>query len=181
MTRSLALGGALLLLCACTLPVETPAAQPQRAPTSAVGSDPDSAVTPERLPVENPEIAARSADLPQVRASDRTESGELRTSYATCVARSGGVTPAIQDCMAAEADYQSGRLAFAMKQLRASLQGPERRALELEQADWEMKGATACQWDAEEEGQGQRLEANECSLQRTAARAAELSNRNAAR
>ena len=68
-----------------------------------------------------------------------------------------------------------------MEQLRTSLHGPERRALEVEQANWELRGATACEWNAGEEGQGQRLEANECLLQRTAARAAELSHRIAAR
>lgn len=181
MTRSLAFSGALLVLSAFTLPFEASAAQPQPVPTRVVGSDGESAPEPESVSIENPEIAVRSNDAPRVRASEQTESDTLRTSYKTCIAQSGGVTPAIQDCIAAEADYQAGRLASAMEQMRASLHGPERRALELEQADWEMRAGTACEWNAGEEGQGQRLEANECLLQRTAARAAELSRRIAAR
>lgn len=181
MLRSSAFGSALLLLCACTLPSETPEAQPHRAPASVVGSDAESSPALEGMPAEHPEMAVRSDDGSQLPASGQAELGGLRASYETCIAQSGGVTPAIQDCIAVEAHHQSGRLLSAMEQLRASLQGREREALELEQANWEMRGATACVWNAEEEGQGQRLEANECSLQRTVARAAELSNRIGAR
>ena len=95
----------------------------------------------------------------------------LRPSYETCIAQSGGVTPAMQDCIAVEAEYQEGRLASVYARLLASLPPSDRLALENEQSAWMGEKDTACAWNADEEGQGQRLEANECALQMTATRA----------
>lgn len=110
-------------------------------------------------------------------ASEQPTAAALRTSYQACIAQSAGVTPAMQDCMAVEAEYQEGRLASAYDRLLESLAPDARRALESEQSAWLSEQDRACAWNADEEGQAQRLEANECTLQMTATRAAELEQR----
>lgn len=101
----------------------------------------------------------------------------LRRDYEACIAESGGVTPAMQDCIEAEAEYQEGRLAAVYAKLLASLAADNRAALEREQSAWMREKDTACAWNADEGGQGQRLEGNECALQMTAARADMLEKR----
>ena len=96
----------------------------------------------------------------------------LRDSFALCIEQSGGVTPAMQDCIAEESDYQEARLKSAYEALVA-----QEVSLEAEQASWLVTRDDACAWDAEDEGQGQRLEANECQLTMTAERARELEGR----
>lgn len=96
----------------------------------------------------------------------------LRESYAFCIEQSGGVTPVMQDCIAEESEYQETRLESAYYALVA-----EEPSLQAEQADWLATRDQACAWDAENEGQGQRLEANECQLTMTAERAKELEGR----
>ncbi|OHE84191.1 MAG: hypothetical protein A2579_13625 [Lysobacterales bacterium RIFOXYD1_FULL_69_11] len=78
----------------------------------------------------------------------------------------------MQDCIAEESGYQQTRLKAAYDALVA-----EEASLQAEQANWLATRDEACTWDAEEEGQGQRLEANECQLTMTAERARELEER----
>ena len=143
MKRSLLLLPALLALAACTASKDAPADTGPEA----------SATTP------SPETVAE-------------RKGVLRDSYALCIEQSGGVTPAMQDCIAEESDYQEARLKSAYDALVA-----EGASLETDQANWLATRDEACAWDAEEEGQGQRLEANECQLTMTAERARELEER----
>ena len=96
----------------------------------------------------------------------------LRDSYALCIEQSGGVTPAMQDCIAEESDYQEARLKAAYDARVA-----EEASLQADQASWLVTRDEACAWDPEEEGQGQRLAANECQLTITAERARELEER----
>ena len=143
MKRSLLLLPALLALAACTASRDAPADTGPEA----------SATTP------SPETVAE-------------RKGVLRDSYALCIEQSGGVTPAMQDCIAEESDYQEARLKSAYEALVA-----QEVSLEAEQANWLVTRDEACAWDAEDEGQGQRLEANECQLTMTAERARELEER----
>ena len=143
MKRSLLLLPALLALAACTAPRDAPADTGPEA----------SATTP------SPETVAEREDV-------------LRDSYALCIEQSGGVTPAMQDCIAEESDYQETRLKAAYDALVAG-----EASLQAEQATWVATRDEACAWDAEAEGQGQRLEANECQLTMTAERARELEGR----
>ena len=143
MKRSLLLLPALLALAACTASKDAPADTGPEA----------SATTP------SPETVAE-------------RKGVLRDSYALCIEQSGGVTPAMQDCIAEESDHQEARLESAYVALVA-----QEASLEAEQASWLVTRDDACAWDAEDEGQGQRLEANECQLTMTAERARELEER----
>ena len=143
MKRSLLLVPALLAVAACTASRDAPAA-----------AGPEATVT---------------RTSPMTSAEDGPV---LRDSYALCIEQSGGVTPAMQDCIAEESDYQEARLKSAYDALVA-----EGASLETDQANWLATRDEACAWDAEEEGQGQRLEANECQLTMTAERARELEER----
>ena len=143
MKRSLLLLPALLALAACTASKDAPADTGPEA----------SATTPSQETVAE-------------------RKGVLRDSYALCIEQSGGVTPAMQDCIAEESDHQEARLESAYAALVA-----QEVSLEAEQANWLATRDEACAWDAEDEGQGQRLEANECQLTMTAERARELEER----
>lgn len=109
--------------------------------------------------------------------ANNREAAVLRPDYQACIAASGGVTPVMQDCIEAEAEFQEGRLASVYAKLLASLSAGNRAALESEQSAWMREKDEACAWNADEEGQGQRLEGNECALQMTASRADTLEKR----
>lgn len=143
MKRSLLLVPALLAVAACTASKGAPA-----------GAGPEASATP-----PSPATAAEREEV-------------LRDSYALCIEQSGGVTPAMQDCIAEESDYQETRLKAAYDALVAG-----EASLQAEQANWLATRDEACAWDTEEEGQGQRLDANECQLAMTAERASELEER----
>ena len=170
--------GVLVLLCGCSSPDPDAAAQ-QLAPPAVVATSEnvDGASPPEGTPVATPATAPNQNGSTSMQASNPGEGTMLRPSYETCIARSGGVTPAMQDCIAAEAEYQEGRLASVYARLLASLPPSDRQALENEQSAWMGEKDIACAWNADEEGQGQRLEANECALQMTATRAEKLEMR----
>ncbi len=178
MNRPSALSGLLLLLCACSEP-DPDASAAQLAPSEGVaateqagpGSVTDSApVARAANPVnQNGETSMESAT--------QGEDALLRTSFEACISRSGGVTPDMQDCIAVEAGHQDGRLASAYAALRSSLPPAERQALESQQTAWLAERKKACAWHADEEGQGQLLDAEGCALEMTAKRAAQLETR----
>ena len=177
MNRSLPLG-VLLLLCGCSTPDPDAAAQ-QLTPSPAVATS-DSAPAAsavESQPVAAPATPSNQNGDPSMQATNPGAGATLRPSFETCIAQSGGVTPAMQDCIAVEAEYQEGRLASVYARLLASLPPSDRQALENEQSAWLREKDAACTWDTDEEGQGQRLEANECGLQMTATRAQALEMR----
>ena len=177
MIRSFPLG-VLLLLCGCSSPdPDATAQQLTPPPIVATREKADAASALEAAPVAIRAAAPNQNGDTSMQATDPGAGAMLRPSFETCIAQPGGVTPAMQDCIAAEAEYQEGRLASAIAALRASLPGAERQALDSEHSQWLAERDKVCAWNAGEEGQGQRLEANECALQRTAARATRLGNR----
>lgn len=98
----------------------------------------------------------------------------LRNSYYECAGKTEGVTQAIQDCIGEEYEYQDGRLNNSYQKLMGELPAPRRDALRGEQRAWLIERDRKCNWDAETEGQAQRLATNDCLLQMTAVRADEL-------
>ena len=96
----------------------------------------------------------------------------LRTQYQQCVDAAAGVVPDTQQCIGDEFEYQQQRLAAVLKR---RLGEPGSSTTAAEQAAWRTATDTRCAWNAEEEGQGQRLEANACELEAIAARADQLS------
>lgn len=119
---------------------------------------------------------ARSANVAAQSAKPVGSAGALllRPSFATCEEKSEGVTFAMQSCMEIEFRYQNGRLRSVYGSLLQSQDLRSRRSTERLQAEWLAERDRKCAWDAVHGGQAQRLEANYCSMQDTAQRAAEL-------
>jgi len=97
----------------------------------------------------------------------------LRASYQRCLSDSGGVTPAMQDCLDAEYAYQDRRLNQVYRRLIQRLSKPDAARLRERQRAWIGQRDRACDPGARP-GQGQLLDADSCRLRRTAERAAQL-------
>ncbi|MGY0506059.1 lysozyme inhibitor LprI family protein [Luteimonas sp. e5] len=100
----------------------------------------------------------------------------LRDSYRRCVDSTDGVTPAIQDCIAKEHEFQDGRLNEVYRKLLSQLDSPGMQKLRQEQRQWLAERDMECD-PGEDPGQGQLIDANSCVLNRTAERANELEAR----
>jgi len=98
----------------------------------------------------------------------------FRESYHKCAESTEGVTYEIQACIEQEFEYQDGRLNAAYKRLQQVLPAAEMASLRDAQRKWIAEKDKACAWDAETEGQAQRIDANSCALKMTAERAVEL-------
>lgn len=129
-------------------------------------------------------IASATDDVKPIVISD-TKAGDsaqfekgdismLRSSFEECVKASGGVVPDMQACIESEFEYQDSRLNRAYANLLKSSTESVRTELEFGQKKWLVERDAKCGWDANEEGQGQRLEANDCFLEMTSRRADEL-------
>lgn len=105
-----------------------------------------------------------------------TNGATLRPSYQTCVEASQGVTLALNDCIGVEHAFQDKRLNAAYQQLRKSLPKSERLRLRDEERAWIAKRDKTCAPEADG-GTASLLDANQCQLDETAARAAVLEAR----
>jgi len=101
----------------------------------------------------------------------------LRDSFYGCVDSTDGSTWDMQKCIEIEFKFQDARLNNAYLALRAKQRGGEVTELRNEERRWLRDKDETCRWDAKTEGQAQRIEANECSLEATAKRAKELEAR----
>jgi uncharacterized protein YecT (DUF1311 family) len=98
----------------------------------------------------------------------------LRDSYYKCASSNDGSTWDMQNCIETEFKYQDARLNSAYQTLRSKLPGEEAKKLRSDERRWLSDMDISCKWDAETEGQAQRIGANECSLEKTAKRADKL-------
>ena len=96
-----------------------------------------------------------------------------RPSYDKCLGETEGVTPAIQECVDTEYEYQDKRLNDAYKAVLAKLPADRHDGLREQQRAWIKKRDADCE-TGPEPGQGQVLEANACLVDMTTARAGEL-------
>ncbi|MCI4566750.1 lysozyme inhibitor LprI family protein [Lysobacter sp. CFH 32150] len=120
------------------------------------------------------------ATTPATSSSPTIANGEasmLRNTYDQCLEVASGVTPDIQDCIEREYEYQDDRLSKAYQLLLSRLNNNKKLELEAEHKKWLSMRDAECGLDVEAGGQGQRLEANDCFLEITARRAAELEAR----
>lgn len=100
----------------------------------------------------------------------------LRPSYHACVQASQGVTLALNNCIAAEHTFQDKRLNSAYLQLRKSLPKAERVRLRDQERAWITHRDKVCAPESDG-GTASLLDANQCQLNETAARAAALEAR----
>jgi uncharacterized protein YecT (DUF1311 family) len=106
--------------------------------------------------------------------SSSSSGSALRASYRDCVSANNGSTWDMQECIEAEFAYQDARLNSTYKTLLLSLPYERRERLKVEERAWIVDKEASCKWNAETEGQAQRIEANVCTLEKTAARAEHL-------
>lgn len=100
----------------------------------------------------------------------------LRPSYHACVQASQGVTLALNDCIGVERAFQDTRLNAAYQQLRTSLPEANRIALRDEERAWIAHRDKSCA-PVPEGSTASLLDAHQCQLDATAARAAALEER----
>lgn len=125
-------------------------------------------------PSQEPRAAKQAITVVAQTPASSSQDQLLRPSFQKCVDAAAGATWPTQDCISAEYDYQDGRLNRAYRQLLGSLPPQVREALRLRQRSWISTRDAQCPWDEDREGQGRRLEASYCAMERTATRAAEL-------
>lgn len=136
-------------------------------PGSQAGSQPDP------LPQSQPQPGPGSQRQAQ-------GSSPLRASYRSCVAASGGVTVAVNDCIGTELKFQDARLNKAYGALRQTLDQPSMTRLRDEERAWISARDQQCQ-AAAGGGTAALLDSNACLLDLTAQRAVELEQMLAAR
>lgn len=100
----------------------------------------------------------------------------LRPSFHICVEASQGVTLAVNNCIGVEHAFQDKRLNAAYQQLRKSLPKAERVRLRDEERAWIAHRDKACA-PQPDSGTASLVDANQCQLDETAARAAALEAR----
>ena len=106
--------------------------------------------------------------------SGPSNDGVLRDSYYACAKSSDGSTGSIQSCIEKEFAYQDGRLNSTYRNLLGHLPAAERVVLRNDERRWLSAKEASCRWNPDSEGQAQRINANVCSLKKTAERAGEL-------
>lgn len=123
----------------------------------------------DRLSAKSPEKSLTVAGEPS-----SANGSVLRNSYYKCANSSNGETWNIQSCIENEFVYQDGRLNSSYRNLLSRLSDSDRARLRNEERKWILDKDKSCPWDDRVDGQAQRIDANVCSLKKTAERAAQL-------
>ncbi|MFZ2404933.1 MAG: lysozyme inhibitor LprI family protein [Methylobacter sp.] len=99
----------------------------------------------------------------------------LSQTFSTCMDQAGGVTPSMVECMNAETERQDVRLNKAYKDIMANLSAGRKKQLQEAQRLWIKYRKANCDFYYDPDGGSiARLNANDCFLSATAARAKEL-------
>lgn len=98
----------------------------------------------------------------------------LRHSYYECAQANDGSTWDMQACIDQEFVYQDDRLNALYRNLRSKMDGDARRNFKAEEQQWLLDRDVSCKWNANADGQAQRIDANVCSLKMTATRVGQL-------
>ena len=138
-----------------------------------VSSQPDGTDQPAAPAQSISAPVSRGDAAPVVGPDMQYATAATRESYQKCIDASEGITPKMQDCIAEEYEYKNDRMNTAFAQLLQRLDGDAQARLRGAQRDWIARGDTDCV-PGEDPGQAQMLVSDDCSMQLTAARAAEL-------
>lgn len=99
----------------------------------------------------------------------------LSQTFSTCMDQTGGVTPSMVECMNAETERQDVRLNKAYKDIMAGLSAGRKKQLQEAQRLWIKYRKANCDFYYDPDGGSiARINANDCFLSATAARAKEL-------
>lgn len=131
---------------------------------------------PNRLAVVALSLALAAVSVAAQERLPAAKPSDMRPGYKRCLDASGGVTPAMQDCIDAEHEYQDRRLNQAYRALMKRLAEPEAARLRERQRAWIQQRDRDCD-PGRLPGRGQSLDADSCLLRKTAERAAQLQAR----
>lgn len=107
----------------------------------------------------------------------QAQDNNLSKPFTTCMDKSGGVTQAMVECIAAETQWQDARLNKAYKTLMAHLTAERKKQLQAAQRAWLTFRDTNCGFYFDPDGGSlARVSANDCVMTMTANRASELEN-----
>ncbi len=107
----------------------------------------------------------------------KAEEPQTSKAYAACLDKSGGVTSAMQACIADERERQDKRLNAAYKALIGAVSEERKTELRSVQRKWiAFRDANCAFYDDPEGGSAARLASSECFVTQTALRATELQN-----
>lgn len=98
----------------------------------------------------------------------------VRSSYVACVKESRGMTPELEMCGEQEYAYHKEKFQVAVSKIMESPDSVQKDQILDELAAWWQDTDKYCAWDPETEGQGQRLDAQSCLLNRVANHAPEV-------
>lgn len=98
----------------------------------------------------------------------------LRSSYIACVKNSRGITDYLQRCGEEEYAYHESKFRKSAMKLAESPDSVEKDRIADDLAAWWRDTNKYCAWDEKTQGQGQRLDAQSCKLNRVANHAIEL-------
>ena len=119
-------------------------------------------------------LIAGSVSAQVVAVPSKTGADGIRSSYQTCLDKTDGVTPNMQDCIDAEYEYQDKRLNRVYKSLMDRLDSAERSSLRTEERKWLVNRDKTCVAPTAYGGQAQELVYGDCRLKTTAKRATAL-------
>lgn len=145
--------------------------------TSLAASRTEQGAAPEasnRVAAKAPRTHSSGNEATVAAMTTKTDDRILRDSYYECVESNDGSTWDMQSCVETEFDYQDARLNTVYRDLISKLSGEHKERLRGEERQWVAERDSVCTWDANTEGQAQRIEANVCALKKTAERVAEL-------
>lgn len=166
----MALSLSVVLIAACASESEQPDLVAWSAPK--IHSDQSGPASEEPVQTHVAALPGSGPAEPSARVEERVSL--LRPTFEACVAEAAGVTADTQSCIETEFLFHRKRLDSELERRRLSLDETGRRRLLEDQARWSAQLDARCAWDADEEGQAQRLEANLCLLEATAQRASGL-------
>jgi len=98
----------------------------------------------------------------------------LRSSYIACVKNSRGIDDYLQRCAEEEYAYHEAKFRTSAQKLAESPDSPQKDRIADDLAAWWRDTDKYCSWDPKTQGQGQRLDAQSCKLNRVANHAVEL-------
>lgn len=167
--RSFALLALVLALAAC----QGPGTEAQTANVPAAA--PETAAEVPTTPTTSQEAAVTTADAADdaqpAPLDDSYSKASLRPEYAKCIKATEGVTAEIQGCQDEEYAWQEKRLKTLWRNIADGPDSVEKDKLADEQAAYMEDTDNNCTWNPDEDGQGQKLDAQSCRINRYANRA----------
>lgn len=166
--------GIALVLCLLLGACQAPSADSATVAAAASADEPTPAATSTPASATPATAAADAEDFPAPLPDASYTQANLRPTYTRCVDASEAVTARLQACGDEELSYQEDRLAEIVAGVVASPDSKAKDDWMDAQAAWWSDTNRHCRWDPKTDGQGQRLDAQSCRINRVANRVDQL-------